>query len=332
MPTWTDSSIAARIIGSPDSREAPEFAPAPLLSRASEGLFRLDASVFPVLVDADGALLQSGEGVDAESLALDERQLASLATAILRHWSGRVNLAQFDNDGPDGLPMSRDDDGALDFVVIPIEVDTTYHLLPRHVKLRRVTIPVGPTGASHLRATDVFFLPLPRGATLASIDRGPLELVLSAMGVDLDRMFLPPGIAGLADVPLTTVARIQLGWRKVGTIGRSGTYPMAHGQVLAIPLVDVDARRGHWLAESMAEGLLLTRTVRADGSDAPLIVETRWIARGDDSARIPLTRDHGIRGPRFRVSWDQHGSGVFITASLTPKAAAEDILADERTF
>jgi hypothetical protein len=45
-------------------------------------------------------------------------RIVELRQEVLAAVDGSIDFAQFDNDGPDGIPNSGDDDGFVDFVAI----------------------------------------------------------------------------------------------------------------------------------------------------------------------------------------------------------------------
>ncbi|MDP6802356.1 MAG: M6 family metalloprotease domain-containing protein [Gemmatimonadota bacterium] len=78
----------------------------------SYGLFSVDGMVdnWYTLANNDGYYegVNNGLGADAE--------LGELMTEILNARDGAINFGQYDNDGPDGVPNSGDDDGYVDFI------------------------------------------------------------------------------------------------------------------------------------------------------------------------------------------------------------------------
>jgi hypothetical protein len=301
LPRWSDTSIAAQVLGS--GRPGANHATAGRLADASQGLFRLDASVFPVLVDPetnpDDILAHDPTGTG----------LATMARRVLAEWARRVNLAAYDNDGPDGQPMSGDDDGHIDYVLLTLETELT----PALVRLDLpVELPVGRGGRLTLIASPIYLLTLPRSGTLSPDNLGATAMTLRAMGLDLEEMFFPNTYAR----QISTVARARLGWVATTWAGRSGGYDVPDHQVLVVPIVDVDRRRGLWLVERDGPVAYLTRVARKDDGHFAT-VETRRMVPGADALTLALTSAKGVTGPRLELAWPSASEGLSATVTLT---------------
>ncbi|MBU8921469.1 MAG: M6 family metalloprotease domain-containing protein [Bacteroidales bacterium] len=81
-------------------------------SEISYGNFNLDGTVYDwfELSDYDTFYEGTENGLGGDS------KVGQLILETLNNWDASVNFAQYDNDGPDGIPNSGDDDGYVDFV------------------------------------------------------------------------------------------------------------------------------------------------------------------------------------------------------------------------
>ena len=111
----------------------------------SRGQFRLDGTATRrQYASSDPSVSYSASGVGSIG------DFARFAREVLSAADEEIDLATFDNDGPDGIPNSGDDDGFVDFIFI----------LTRSI----------PTGFFFGEATGISGLGL--DADLASDDRG----------------------------------------------------------------------------------------------------------------------------------------------------------------
>jgi len=78
----------------------------------SYGNFALDGTVYNwfTLPNIDTYYEGTENGLGSDS------KVGALILSTLNNWDPSVNFAQYDNDGPDGVPNSGDDDGYVDFV------------------------------------------------------------------------------------------------------------------------------------------------------------------------------------------------------------------------
>lgn len=81
----------------------------------SYGLLQLDGTVYDwvTLAEDDDYYVGTSYALDP-----DDAKLGEMIHEILDANDGSVNFADFDNDGPDGIPNSGDDDGFVDFIGI----------------------------------------------------------------------------------------------------------------------------------------------------------------------------------------------------------------------
>lgn len=301
MPVWTDSAIAFELVGT--HRPPNERGAAGYLANESQGLFRLEASVFPAVVDVNtppGAM---------NSELVNSTAVVGFVENVLRRWGRQVNLAAYDNDGPDGHPMSGDDDGVMDLPIIVVETDSTPAIA--HVPTN-LTIPVGKNGRFSLDVGVVHVVTVPRSGRLGSGHLGLTTALLGALGLNSDEMYLPATVSS----ETSTLARVRLGWMAASWAASSGRYSLSPDRALAVPVVDVDGNRGQWLIEWRRQHVYLTRVARkSDGHFAT--VEFIRFAQGDPVRTLPLTRTEGEFGPRFSVAWPEEGRPV-VHVDLTP--------------
>jgi hypothetical protein len=278
VPTYDERTLAARLFGE-GTDEAGTVRE--VLARESGGMLRFTSRTLPLLVAPQwrGAPGQRGE-------------LERLAAMALESWSRQLDLGVYDNNGPDGVPSSRDDDGVLDLVVLTVESDAPFatQIVPTTFEVR--------AGKRRMRAGHVLAVHVPRGA--APDVMGTTRLVLHTLGLGETECFFPEGFGRT----LSTLARTRLGWLAASPVPRSGTYrlPEAHGVV--VPLVDMPAGTGFWLLERERGQVFASRVTRAaDGHFVATRVER--LATGAEPV-LPLTRQLGTRGPRVRL-YDEGG-------------------------
>lgn len=312
LPLWTDSLLAYHVVGS--ARSGEQAAPrgvSGILADESNGLFQMEATIFPYL---------TATHIAPENIAQQIRRpavLEDLAKQALNRWSRQANLAAFNNDGPDGQPMSEDDDGKLDFVIMALETDTTPLLA--HVD-PKVEVRAGRDGRFKLDSGPVHVIALPRTGVFSNYNVGALSLVLSAMGLEDEEMFFPEPLG--AEHILSSVGRIRLGWVPVQWGGRSGLYRMDADYALVAPIIDVKDYRGLWIIERVGDAAYLSRVVRNEGGHFSTL-EIRKIFSGEGEMIIPLTQTAGELGPRLRVDWSE-GPHLNAYLSLTPQAVSQD--------
>jgi hypothetical protein len=296
LPSWNDTTIASSVIGATDGSGT-----AATVRHESGGQLRLEASVFPYLVST----LVNPER--AERNTLDQADVDRLATSVLQAWSGRTNLSAYDNDGPDGIPASGDDDGILDLVVLIVETETVRGIFPTS---KAVTVRTGPRDRP-VTARPVYVLALRRSADLAEAQRDLTQLVLYAAGLGSPEMFFPAGHEHM----LSTIGRVRLGWTGVEWTTRSGEYALRPGHARALPIVDVEDNRAMWLLEQGETEAYITRLARHEAGTW-FTTETR-ILRPGGSETLPLTRARAPGDPQGTVEWSAPSEPVFVRASMT---------------
>ena len=250
------------------------------LSLLSDGNFRPEFEVLPTLVDSRPNVLPAAPGA---------AELLAFARAVLQTWGARMDLTRFDNDGPDGIPSSADDDGRLDLVVLAVESETAFP----SVTLRQEIALATPKGTVRLGALHILSLPHAQVTDL----RPALGLALDALGLDPDERFVPSALPRV----VASLARARLGWVPLLSASTSGTVRVEPGRGVLIPLRDLPAGAGYWLLERSGDALFLSRIARkADGHF--LATEAHCLHPGQGQT-LALTRQFGDRGARVVVRW-----------------------------
>jgi len=279
VPSYDERALAARLFGE-GSDEGGTVRD--LLTRESGGALRFTTRTLPLLV-APQWRAPAGE----------PRELERLASMALESWARQLDLSVYDNDGPDGIPASRDDDGQLDLVILTVESDSPFasRIVHPELELR--------SGGRRLRATHVLAVHVPRGAQPDVM--GATRLILHTLGLGESECFFPEGYGRT----LSSLARTRLGWLAASPVPRSGTYRLPDGHGIVVPLADVPPGTGFWLLERQAERIYASRVARqADGRFFATRVEK--LAAGTEQI-LPLTRQLGARGPRVRLFADGGG-------------------------
>jgi hypothetical protein len=249
------------------------------LLEASGGKFRLTAVPLPALVDRRPAAALS-----------DVSRLRALAEASMRSWSRQVDLASLDNDGPDGVAGSPDDDGAVDLLLLAVEADQP---LPSLTIRDGVKVPAR-TRSGLLDSGPIHVLGLGRDGGDALTPA--IGLVLDGLGLDAGERFFPAGFPRL----ISTLARVRLGWVPL-RVAEAGALPerVPPGEALLISLRDMPGGSGFWLVENDGRWTFASRVVRTgEGRYAPTDVRV-W--EPGKPLVLPLSRQLGELGERVVV-------------------------------
>ena len=271
VPTHDERALAAHLFGE-GSDEGGTVRD--LLARESGGALRFTTRTLPLRVAPQWRTGQP-------------RELERLASMALHGWSRQLDLSVYDNDGPDGIPASRDDDGEIDLVVLTVESDAPFpgQIVHTGLQLR--------SGGRALRVGHVLAVHVPRGSRpdVTSAAR----LVLHTLGLGESECFFPEGFGRT----LSSLARARLGWLPASAVPRSGTYrlPEAHGVV--VPLADVPPGTGFWLLEREGARIYASRVARHPAGHFSATRVERVDAGTEQT--LPLTRQLGARGPRVRL-------------------------------
>lgn len=249
------------------------------LLAASGGKFRLTVAPLPALVDQRPAAALS-----------DVSRLRALAGASMRSWSRQVDLGSLDNDGPDGVAGSPDDDGVVDLLLLAVEAD---HPLPSLTIRDGVTVPAR-TRKGLLDSGPIHVLGLGRegGDPLAPA----IGLVLDALGLDAGERFFPAGFPRM----ISTLARVRLGWVPL-RVADAAALPerVPSGEAILVFLKDMAGGAGFWLVENDGRWTFASRVVRTgDGRFAA--TDVRMWEPGKPLV-LPLSRQLGELGERVVV-------------------------------
>lgn len=268
-PARDEKALTAEVLGGGAGDTGATIARA--LDAASGGKFRLTFSSLPALVAPAGA--RSG----------DVARLRELASSSLRSWSRQLDMRGFDNDGPDGLPGSADDDGVVDFFLLAVEGTED---VPS-VTLKD-GVPAG-SGSARLETGPIHVLGLTGGDPLLA----GIGLVLGAAGLDGSERFFPSGFPRM----ISTLARVRLGWVQTTRARPSATADeVLEGQVRLIPLRDVADGGGFWLVENDGRSTYATRAVRGPGDHFTPTDVRVW--QPGTAMVLPLSRQLGELGER----------------------------------
>lgn len=299
--TRTHADLTALFGGRADSRA---HGAADVLYAASGGLFRMHPTVLPQLLNPDPA---------PWSAQPSPRQLRDVARTAIESWAARQDLSAFDSDGGDGLSASTDDDGVLDMVFVVVESTTPF---------AAATIPgdftVRHPGRAAVRVGSIHVISLARGEAVSTARQAIIAETLGALGLSRTEMFFPADYP----LPLSTLARLRLGWLPALWAGRSGDFAVREGEVLTVPVLDVADSRSFWLIERSGSHVFLSRLSR-DSRGHFATVESRWTETGADDAVLPLTRRLGVRGPRIELGSQNDVVGITARVLLTPRAITE---------
>lgn len=249
--------------------------------RTSQGTFRLEGEVLPALAAADNP-----RGVAARPHRALERLLKEAVTAT----AAGIDLSRFDNNGPDGIPSSEDDDGDIDLLIVTMEAPVgspEAAWIPTKIKVK--------TSRGDRMVRGVLYV------LLAEDGRSPARQVagalLGAMGVPGEHR----AITDAPDEPIGTASLVSLGWREALRVERSGVYQPSEDRVLGVPLLDVPDERGRWMVRQVGHETDLIR-VYVERS-IPRIVEHHRVSAEHQEVTIPLTHRQGIRGARMILTW-----------------------------
>jgi hypothetical protein len=288
-PTWSEQEIAAHLFGEDDF--------ASHLYRLSGGALKVAGDIFPALVDGQMHERDIIQSVHAE------RNLRTFAGNVVTEWSRRANLASYDNDGPDGRPMSGDDDGQIDLIYILIETAGFPALMRVPLGL---DLPVGRTGRLTVRAREAYIMTLPpRG-----VDAPP------SLGADvrLNQFFAMAGVnPHVAMFPrehgaeMSSYARAELGWSPSLTLTETGLFGLRTDGVVMVPS---GTRNGpFWLIERRNGYVWVSEMARRGGEVE--IAHVERLAQGSPPSALSLGR-YGRMVRSVVIEWEEGAREVRI--------------------
>lgn len=257
-----------------------------LVGVESGGAFRFASRTLPLLIPSHPPT--SGTPSDAA--------LVRVAYDALVQHAREVDLSLYDNEGPDGVAASDDDDGIIDLLVVTVETDQPF---PHRIVNSGLSV---RTGRRSVKIGPIAFLSLPRNA--APDAREATRLVLHSMGLGESECFYPEGYPRT----VSALARGRLGWLPLSPAEEEGVYQLPSGQGALVALRDMAPGTGFWLLERNEGSIIATRVVRHGGHWAQTRTE-RW-REGAAEVYLPLTRQFGVQGPRLRLHGDV-GEGSF---------------------
>lgn len=294
MPALTEQVLGSGYFGAPGAAGTLGDA----LFRESAGAFRLSAQVLPALVNPDPSF---------DSRPPSAAELETLIRRALAAWAQDGDLSAYDNDGPDGIAGSPDDDGTLDMVWVVLEAPHG---------LEPFTLPGGFELASRgrrLHTGPVHVLPAP-GGVLPDM-RVPLDQTLATLGLGPSERFFPSGYPRT----VSTLARARLGWLPLRPFGGEAEFALADGQAVLLPLADLSLDAGFWLVERMREHVFTSRVALRPDRFYQVTDSVAW-GRGSEQV-LPLSYHLGTRGPSVTVRWDDAAAGPVIAAAGAYAAA-----------
>jgi hypothetical protein len=277
MPALSEEVLSAGYFGAPGMAGTLGDA----LYRESGGAFRMTADVLPLLVHPEPSF-------DRRAPAGGE--LETLIRRALESWGRERDLSVYDNDGPDGIPGSPDDDGTLDLVWVVLE---TPHALAPFTLARGFEV---TSAGRRIRTGPIHVLPAP-GAVLPDL-RVPLDQTLATLGVAPSERFFPAGYPRT----VATVARARLGWLPVAPFAGGGEADLADGRAFLLPLSDLSVDAGFWLVERMREHVLTSRIALRPDRAYQVTDSVHW-SRGAEQV-LPLSYHLGAHGPTVLVRWE----------------------------
>lgn len=269
---------------------------------ASGGAFRPSFEVLPSLVDSR---------TDVLSASPPPRVLMEFAQAVLQTAGQRNDLTRFDNDGPDGIPSSSDDDGRLDFLLLIVETDEAFP----SVTLRQ-DFPIA-TGGRTVSSGPIHVLSLSR-SEVADV-RPAIGLWLDGLGLDPGERFFPSTFPR----GISSLARARLGWLPVQPVVNDSVVTLADGRALLYPLQDLTSGSGFWLIEREGDRAFVSRVARK--GDGHFFATEAHALRPGQGQVLPLTRQFGERGSRVVLRWPEAGAAPEAELVLVPTRAADPV-------
>ena len=296
LPVRDDAALGRQLFGPGGGGAAPTLVEQ--MRAASAGLFRASFDVLPTLVDSRRGVLGASP---------TPAQLLQFAEAVLRSAGSHTDFARYDNDGPDGIPHSRDDDGRVDYLLLVVETDEEF----ASVTLRQgITL---ATAAGPIETGPLHILCLGRSEGLDP--RPGLGLWLDALGLDPIERFFPPDFAR----GISSLARVRLGWLPVEAVSVAGHREIADGRALLFPLLDLAPGMGFWLVERDGSRVYVSRIARRE--DGHFVATESLMLAASERKVLALTRQFGDRGARVELSWSASGPVAEVVVGGTGAAA-----------
>lgn len=277
MPVLDEKVLTAGYFGGPGVAGTLGDA----LYRESAGAFRLSPQVLPVLVNPEPSF---------DARAPTPRELETLIRRALESWGRESDLGAFDNDGPDGIPGSPDDDATLDLVWVLLETAHPFDAF---------SIPEGfevVSGGRRLRTGPVHVLGAP-GGVLPDL-RIPLDQVLASLGVGPTERFFPAGYPRT----VSSLARARLGWLPLVPFPGGDEAELPEGGAVLLPLADLSVDAAFWLVERSRGDVFTSRIALRPDRHFQVTDSAAW-QQGAEQV-LPLSFHQGARGPTVLVRWE----------------------------
>lgn len=287
-PTWDEAGIGETIFG-------PDGLPF-MLYQESRGQFKLEVDIFPPLVD------RSVTEADVTTHRGADRRLKKLARRVVDEWSVRANLAIYDSDGPDGRPMSGDDDGAIDLIYLLLETSSLPALMsvPIHHEVR-----VGRFGRITAKVPEVHILALPPKGSPDPVVASPKVRLLQALhylGVQPNLAYFPAP----HDTILATSTRLMLGWSPYAEVRKPGFYYLSNPDAIVMLPSGKDR---YWLLERRSGTLFASDAIRR--KNQYFTMGLRLHRPGDPPLVLPL--GDGKSPPTAVIEWSGRRDPMSIT-------------------
>jgi hypothetical protein len=303
VPLLNERALATQYFGT--HSHAPATV-ANAFARESGGTLRLQFDVLPTLVNP---------AAEYSRRAPTEREVVNLAKRALLAWSEEMDLRAYDNDGPDGIPGSPDDDGVLDLAFVVVESEHGFRPFTIAEGVR-----FGKRGSGRLESGPIHVISAARGV-MPDL-RIPVDQILASLGVGPSERFFPAGYPRT----ISTVARARLGWLDVqpGTIG--GSYTLADQRAMLVPLTDLPVSMGFWLVERNGDRVYTSRVAMRPDGRYQVTDSVHW-ERGSEQP-LPLSYHLGARGPTALVRWATTNGApeVRIGGGVTPAVNSPDLI------
>lgn len=234
--------------GKQPSREPHEYASALFgpdgylanFAEMSGGRLRVEVDVFPALMDPTVSDIEIAGTIGARD------KVQRLTRRVYNEWTGRANFARYDNDGPDGRPMSGDDDGRIDLGYLVIETNAYPALLEVEPSME---LSVGLGGRLRLDAprTHVLAIPPKEAGDVVGEDLLNFHTLkfFDALGVPFNEAFFPAPLEN----KISTAAKIRLGWMDVVTVRKPGTYFVESPRIGVVLPIAESGDKLFWLVE-----------------------------------------------------------------------------------
>lgn len=265
----------------PHEYAAALFGPEGYLAEFTEmsgGRLRVEIDVFPALMDPAISDLDIAGTIGAR------RNVERLTRRVYEEWAARANFARYDNDGPDGRPMSGDDDGRIDLGYLIIETNAYPAILEVGPAME---LPVGLGGRLRLDAPRTHVLAIPPKEIGDVVGEDLLSFhtlkFFDALGVPFNEAYFPAPLEN----QVSTAAKIRLGWMDVVTVREPGTYFVESPRIGVVLPIAKTNNKLYWLIERRDGILYVSQALREKDRFKTLSVYA--YAPAPDPIALPLS-------------------------------------------